>query len=210
MRNYTDINPACPVFLTRLPGINRPHSLAAMLFKLLPAAAHLTSANKRKQTHKNRLTSDSGPAYALSRRCKFNGTGLAARNEKADTATRAVFLCPQHGSTCNGRCRVGGLRACRLLFAGLLTHTVPPSLFSSGEAVNKPQKRYPAMTQRHTLTLNPFKSLAARYRAKALSALHADSSLPVRLARYNAAITKARQLEALASTTKPAQAGGAA
>lgn len=159
---------------------------------------------------KQPLTAHNCQAYALSRRCKFNGTGLAARNTKGGHRHSAVFLCPQHGSTCNGRCRVGGLRACRFFGAGLLTHTAPPSLFSSGGAVNKPHQRYPAMTQRHTLTLNPFKSLAARYRAKALSALHADSSLSVRLARYNAAITKARQLEALASTTKPAQAGGAA
>lgn len=46
------------------------------------------------------------------------------------------------------------------------------------------------------LTLNPFKNRAARYRAQALTALHADSSLSVRLKRYNAAMAKARDLEA--------------
>lgn len=37
---------------------------------------------------------------------------------------------------------------------------------------------------------------AAAYRALALAALRSDSSLSVRLARYNAAISKARALEA--------------
>lgn len=48
----------------------------------------------------------------------------------------------------------------------------------------------------NTLTLNPVRQRAQRYRAQALSALRADSSLSVRLARYNAAIAKARALEA--------------
>lgn len=50
--------------------------------------------------------------------------------------------------------------------------------------------RYPA--------LNPSiaRNRAAAYRARAFAALHADSSLAVRLARYNAAMTKARALEA--------------
>lgn len=210
MRNYTDINPACPVFLTRLPGINRPHSLAAMLFKLLPAAAHLTSANKRKQTHKNRLTSDSGPAYALSRRCKFNGTGLATRELTADTAPVRFFCVRGMAAPVMG----GAVRE-PFGAAGFVRPVRQPARFrppclATGGGKQPATNGVIAMTKRHTLTLNPFKSLAARYRAKALSALHADSSLSVRLARYNAAITKARQLEALASTTKPAQAGGAA
>ena len=37
---------------------------------------------------------------------------------------------------------------------------------------------------------------AAAFRAIALTALHADSSLSARLARYNAAMAKARALEA--------------
>lgn len=52
------------------------------------------------------------------------------------------------------------------------------------------------MPKRPILTLNPFRTRAARYRAQALSALHADSSLSVRLKRYNAAMAKARALEA--------------
>ncbi len=48
------------------------------------------------------------------------------------------------------------------------------------------------------LTLNPSnaRSRAAAYRARALSALRANSSLSVRLARYNTAMAKARELDA--------------
>lgn len=119
--------------------------------------------------------------------------GLAARPVEADTATSAVFLCPQHGNTLYGRCRVGGLTACRSFTAGLLTRTVPPTLFSSRARINYRSKGVIAMT---TPALNPSKNRAARYRALAYSALHADSSLAVRLKRYNANMAKARALEA--------------
>lgn len=52
------------------------------------------------------------------------------------------------------------------------------------------------MPKRPILTLNPFRNRAARYRAQAYSALRANSSLSVRLKRYNAAMAKARALEA--------------
>ena len=44
--------------------------------------------------------------------------------------------------------------------------------------------------------LSPSKIRAAAHRAMAIAALHADSSLSVRLKRYNAAMAKARALEA--------------
>ena len=44
--------------------------------------------------------------------------------------------------------------------------------------------------------LSPSKIRAAAHRAMAIAALHADSSLSVRLKRYNAAMAKARVLEA--------------
>jgi len=49
---------------------------------------------------------------------------------------------------------------------------------------------------RHVLTLNPSKARAAAHRAMALAALRADSSLSVRLRRYNAQMAIARSLEA--------------
>lgn len=51
-----------------------------------------------------------------------------------------------------------------------------------------------ATPMRHTLTLSPSKARAAAYKAMAFAALHANSSLSVRLARYNAHMTKARSL----------------
>ncbi|MNF75366.1 hypothetical protein D3C85_1747650 [compost metagenome] len=51
------------------------------------------------------------------------------------------------------------------------------------------------MTKRRILTLNPSKPRAAFHRACALAALHANSSLSVRLSRYNASMAKARALE---------------
>ncbi|MFG0394313.1 hypothetical protein BGP82_23230 [Pseudomonas putida] len=44
--------------------------------------------------------------------------------------------------------------------------------------------------------LNPSRLRAAAHRAMAIAALHADSSLATRLKRYNAAMAKARALEA--------------
>lgn len=52
------------------------------------------------------------------------------------------------------------------------------------------------MTPRHILTLNPSKARAAAHRAMALAALRADSSLSVRLRRFNRHMAKARALEA--------------
>lgn len=47
----------------------------------------------------------------------------------------------------------------------------------------------------HILSLNPPKIRAAAHRAMAMAALHADSSVSVRLRRYNAHMAKARVLE---------------
>lgn len=55
----------------------------------------------------------------------------------------------------------------------------------------------PTMTTRHILTLNPSKARAAFHRACALAALHADSSLSVRLTRYNAHMAIVRTLESV-------------
>jgi hypothetical protein len=48
----------------------------------------------------------------------------------------------------------------------------------------------------HMHAINPSKIRAAAHRAMALAALHANSSLATRLARYNAHMSKARALEA--------------
>ncbi|WP_170860620.1 hypothetical protein [Pseudomonas marincola] len=49
---------------------------------------------------------------------------------------------------------------------------------------------------KNTNALNPSASHAQAWKARAMAALRADSSLSTRLARYNAAMARARQLEA--------------
>jgi hypothetical protein len=53
-----------------------------------------------------------------------------------------------------------------------------------------------AAPMNHTPAINPSASHAAAWKARALAALRADSSLSVRLSRYNAAMARARALEA--------------
>ncbi len=65
-----------------------------------------------------------------------------------------------------------------------------PCLAASGDG-----SKLGAIPMRHTLTLNPSKARAAAHKAMAFSALYANSSLSVRLARYNTHMTKARSLE---------------
>lgn len=48
----------------------------------------------------------------------------------------------------------------------------------------------------HALATTPSASHAAAWKARALAALRADSSLSVRLRRYNEAMARARALEA--------------
>jgi hypothetical protein len=51
------------------------------------------------------------------------------------------------------------------------------------------------MKHPHALNPSAIQQHAAALKARALAALRADSSLSVRLARYNAAMAKARALE---------------
>lgn len=53
-----------------------------------------------------------------------------------------------------------------------------------------------AVPMNHTPATNPSASHAAAWKARAMAALRADSSLSVRLSRYNAAMARARALEA--------------
>ena len=54
-----------------------------------------------------------------------------------------------------------------------------------------------ASSMRTTLTLSPSKSHASAWKARAFAALRADSSLSVRLRRYNEAMARARAIEAV-------------
>lgn len=52
------------------------------------------------------------------------------------------------------------------------------------------------MTHHHAPNPSAFQQHAAAWRARAIAALHSNSSLSVRLARYNSAMARARSLEA--------------
>lgn len=60
----------------------------------------------------------------------------------------------------------------------------------------------PPMKHPHALNPSALQQHAAALKARAFAALRADSSLSVRLARYNAAMAKARELEAQAEQCK--------
>lgn len=90
----------------------------------------------------------------------------------------------------------GAAQAAPVPNPGTPTRTVPPTLIGVREAGSQPLIRISAMTHRRTLTLNQSKARIAFHRACALAALRADSSLAVRLSRYNAAMAKARALAA--------------
>ncbi len=78
-------------------------------------------------------------------------------------------------------------------FANLRTAATPNRLATiRGSSITQG-----ATPMRTTLTLNPSKSHAAAWKARAFAALRADSSLSVRLRRYNEAMTRARSLEAV-------------
>lgn len=188
MTNYNRATAVVPAF----SAILHPLPLAAKPARRRAAGAGLRWPLLNAIEHKFLLTAPRVLAN-LAPLLQIQESGLTARVQKADTATSAVFLCPQHGNTLYGRCRVGGLTACRFLLSGPSTRTVPPTLFDGRERKNHRTKGVIAMT---TPALNPSQDRAARYRALAYSALHADSSLSARLKRYNANMAKARALEA--------------
>ena len=92
---------------------------------------------------------------------------------------------------------VGDLRVCRVpssRFANLRTAATLNRLATiSGSSIFK-------LGVSPMPALNPSKFRAAAHRAMALAALHANSSLATRLARYNDHMAKARALEAAGGT----------
>lgn len=89
------------------------------------------------------------------------------------------------------------------LSASILTDSNPTTNAARSATQTCRRVRGGSLTQNGTdlmsnLALNPSatSSKAAAHRAMAIAALHADSSLAVRLKRYNAAMAKARSLEA--------------
>ena len=93
--------------------------------------------------------------------------------------------------------RYGGLRRSTLGCAGLLVRRSANPVQSATLICLAADGGGPSVqgSPRMKHALNPFKNRAAAHRAMALAALHADSSLATRLARYNSHMSKARALE---------------
>ncbi|MDM9596953.1 MULTISPECIES: hypothetical protein [Pseudomonas] len=125
-----------------------------------------------------------------------SATGIGVLNSKADTPPLARFFCVRSTAMPLWAGRAGSIRAQQPLDCHANLHGSALHDWRHGSGVLDRNPRQKSMTTHHILTLNPSKARAAFHRACALAALHADSSLSVRLKRYNAAMAKARALEA--------------
>ncbi len=122
-------------------------------------------------------------------------TGIGVLKSKADTPPQERFFCVRSTAIPLWVGRVGSLRAQQPLDCHANLHGSALHDWRHGDGEESRFPRNSIMTKRHILTLNPSKARAAAHKAMAFAALHANSSLSVRLARYNAHMTKARNLE---------------
>ncbi|MBV7586879.1 hypothetical protein KW851_28890 [Pseudomonas sp. PDM33] len=121
---------------------------------------------------------------------------IGVLNSKADTPPLSGFFVSAAWQTLCGWA-VRGHRKMRRLFDRYANpHGSALPDWRQGSGKTNRFEGHSTMLKRRTLTLNPSKARAAYHRACALAALHADSSLSVRLARYNEAMDRARALDA--------------
>lgn len=149
-----------------------------MLNNLLPTLANQSQPRYGLPVAANSATGFSGPNYP--------------RRTSAAPPTAGAFFVPAvrvYGGCAWETEGSAGSLGCRS--ANLRTAATPNRL----AAIRGSSSIQGAIPMKHTR--NPSSSRAAAYRARALAALRSDSSLSVRLRRYNEAMTKARALEAL-------------
>ena len=118
------------------------------------------------------------------------GGSTRKRRNSAPITIAGAFFVPAFS-------RYGGLRRSTLGCAGLLVRRSANPVQSATLICLAADGGGPSVqgSPRMKHALNPFKNRAAAHRAMALAALHANSSLATRLARYNAHMSKARSLE---------------
>ncbi|WP_433741551.1 hypothetical protein [Pseudomonas putida] len=133
-------------------------------------------------------------------------TGIGVLNSKADTPPIARFFCVRSTAMPLWAGRVGSIRAQQPLDCHANLHGSALHDWRHGSGVLDRNPRHTTMTTRHILTLNPSKARAAFHRACAMAALHADSSLSVRLKRYNTQMAIARTLETAGAPDNCAEA----
>lgn len=133
-----------------------------------------------------------GSPVAVSPAARF-GDLKTTRRYSAHTPIAGAFFVP--AMPCYGGCaweteRSAGFRVSR--FANLRTAATHNRLAT----VRGSSTTHGAPPMKYLHTPNPSASHAAAWKARALAALRGNSSLSVRLARYNAAMARARALEA--------------
>ena len=106
-----------------------------------------------------------------------------------------AFLCPQLCVMAAVRGTPSGVPGANL--PGRPTRVQPSPFLAWPQAVTAPNPKLELYPMKHDPARNPsaLRQRATAHRAMALAALRADSSLSVRLARYNAAMAKVRALE---------------
>ncbi|SNR79049.1 hypothetical protein SAMN05216255_0194 [Pseudomonas segetis] len=123
----------------------------------------------------------------------FGDPNISRRTSAPYPAAGAFFV---PAATCYGGCAwdTFGYAGCLLSrFANLrtaATHNRLATVRGSSTTVGAP-----LMKHLHALNPPPIQQHIASLKARAISALHADSSLSVRLARYNEAMRRTRALE---------------
>ncbi|MGX5217499.1 hypothetical protein ACVTMO_02420 [Pseudomonas segetis] len=123
------------------------------------------------------------------------GDPIKLAHRRPHTATGAFFM---PAVLCYGGCAwdTFGYAGCQLSrFANLRTAATHNRLAT---VRGSSKTKVGASLMKHSHAPNPlsFQQHIASLKARAISALHADSSLSVRLARYNEAMRRARALEA--------------
>ena len=145
-----------------------------------------------------RLPRRYGVPVAVNPATGFGDPIISRRTSARETIAGAFFV---HAMLLyGGRAReTFGSAGCLLSrFANLRTAATHDRLAtvrgSSNQTVGAPPMKHP-----HALNPSALQQHAAAWKARALAALRADCSLSVRLARYNAAMARAREIEARAS-----------
>lgn len=132
-----------------------------------------------------------GSRVAANSAIGFGRPNRYRRNSAPITIAGAFFV---RAIPCYGSCaQDASVRAGFLYLRSTNLRTAATHSFGRERGSSQPDTG--ATPMRNTLSLNPSKSHADAWKARAFAALRANSSLSVRLRRYNEAMTRARQLE---------------
>lgn len=134
----------------------------------------------------------------------FDGPTSTRRTE-APLPTAGAFFVP--AARVYGSCARETARSAGILVPRSVNLRIAATLHDRLTAVRGSSKSVQGATQMKSTII---RSRIAAHRAMALAALRSDSSLKVRLDRYNAHAEKARALEAMLCNSAAVQAGGAA